>query len=186
MEMVLVHIVAFALGMGISKTDSASALGLIGAASIFGRILMSWSAERIGWKTAMCICILGNMGMFLWLTGVKTAWMIYFFALVYGFFYGGKTPLIPGLIGAYFPGKSIATIIGMTHGISLVGGALGPLFGGIVYDTTGSYRAAFAVGAFFWALSAVLLVFVKLPQKSAHLGVRLARGGSDGTQGTPV
>ena len=174
MEMAMVHIVAFAINLGISKAASAGALGLIGGASICGRIIMAWSAEKLGWKVALTICLSGCTVMFLWLTGVKSLWMIYVFAIIYGFFYGGKTPLIPGLIGLCFPGKSMATIIGMVHGLSLIGGALGPLVGGIAYDATSSYTAAFAMGAFFWAAGAVLLLYVKLPQKQKEVAVGLS------------
>ena len=97
--------------------------------------------------------------MFLWLLGVKSLWMLYIFAIIYGFFYGGKVPLVPGLIGFYFSGKSLATIIGGAHAFSLIGGAAGPLIGGIIFDQTGSYAIAFIIGAALWAI-AVALVFV--------------------------
>ena len=91
--------------------------------------------------------------------------MIYFFAVVYGFSYGGKTPLLPGLIGLMFPGASLATIIGAIHGLALTGGALGPIIGGVVYDATKSYDVAFIIGAFFWAAAGLLLFFAKMPDK---------------------
>ena len=167
----MVHIVNFAINIGISKTASAGALGLIGGISILGRIIMAWSAEKLGWKISLSICLFGCTILFLWLTIVNNLWMLYVFAIIYGFFYGGKTPLIPGLICFYFPGKSMATIMGMIHGISLGGGALGPVIGGIAYDTTGSYTAAFVIGALFWAASAILLLYLKMPQKQKELTI---------------
>ena len=164
-HMVMVHIVPYAIGLGISKSAAAGALGLTGGISILGRITMAWSAEKSGWRLSLYVCLLMCAVLFIWLLYVDSVWMIYFFAVVYGFFYGGKTPLIPGLIGLMFPGKSLATITGSIHGISLIGGAFGPIIGGIVYDSTKSYAVAFIIGAFFWAAAVLFLFLAKTPQK---------------------
>ena len=165
----MVHIVPAAISVGIDRTAAAGALGLIGGISIAGRIVMSTSTEKLGWEKALIISC-GMCGvMFLWLLGLKGLWMLYIFAIIYGFFYGGKAPLVPGLIGTYFPGKSLATIIGVLHALCLIGGAIGPLIGGIVFDQTGSYSIAFIIGAVFWTI-AVALTFL-LQRRRQRIGI---------------
>ena len=164
-HMVMVHIVPYVLNLGITKAAAAGALGLTGGISIFGRITMAWSAEKFGWRLSLYICVFMCSALFIWLLCIQRLWMIYFFAVVYGFFYGGKTPLIPGLIGFMFPGKSLAFIIGSIHGLAMTGGALGPIIGGIVYDLTKSYVVAFVIGACFWAAAGLFLFLAKTPQK---------------------
>jgi len=165
--MVMVHIVPAAINFGIDKSAAAGALALVGGISIAGRIIMGTSAEKLGWERGLIIGC-GMCGvMFLWLLGVKGLLMLYIFAIIYGFFYGGNVPLFPGLIGFYFPGKSLATIIGAAHAFALIGGAIGPLIGGIVIDQTGSYANAFIIGAAFWAIAAALAFLVRWRQKLA-------------------
>ena len=166
-HMAMVHIVPAAINIGITKSVAAGALGLVGGISTAGRIVMGTSAEKLGWEKALIICCGMCSVMFLWLLGVKGLWMLYIFAIIYGFFYGGYAALIAGLIGFYFPGRALATIIGAVHAFSLIGGAIGPLIGGIVFDQTGSYATAFIIGAAFWALAATLTFLIRWRHKLA-------------------
>jgi len=164
-QMALVHVVPFALTIGIDENAAAGALALIGGLSIAGRIGMGTMAQKTGFRWAIIICASMCAAMFLWLLGVQSLWMIYLFAIIYGFFYGGKVPQVPGLVGYFFPGKSLATTLGALTAIAAIGGILGPLLGGFVWDATGSYRIAFIIGASFWALAAILAYFLKTPEK---------------------
>ncbi len=167
LSMVMVHIVPAAINVGIGKSAAAGVLALVGGIGIAGRIAMGTSAEKLGWERALIICCGMCSVMFLWLVGVKSLWMLYIFAIIYGFFYGGKIPLVPGLIGFYFPGKSLATIIGGVDALSTIGGIIGPLIGGIVFDQTGSYAIAFIIGAAFWAIATALAFLLRWRQKLA-------------------
>lgn len=166
--MVMVHIVPFAINVGINETAAAGALALIGGLSIAGRIGMGTVAQKAGFKRVLIICTGACAVMFLWLLRVQSLWMIYSFAIIYGFFYGGHVPQIPGLVGYFFPGKSLTTIFGTFGAISSMGSILGPLVGGLVWDKTGSYEMAFIIGASFWALSVILALLLKPPQKAAN------------------
>ena len=159
--MVMMHIVPAAISVGIDRSAAAGALALVGGMSIAGRIIMGTSAEKLGWERALIICFGMCSLMFLWLLGVKGLLMLYIFAIIYGFFYGGYSPLVPGLIGFYFPGKSMATIIGAVFAFALIGGATGPLIGGIVFDRTESYATAFIIGAAFWATAVIVLLLIR-------------------------
>jgi len=164
-QMALVHVVPFAMSIGIGEDAAAGALALIGGLSIVGRIGMGTLAQKTGFRRATIICASVCGAMFLWLLGVRSLWMLYLFAMIYGFFYGGKVPQVPGLVGYFFPGKSLATILGALTAIAAIGAVLGPLVGGFVWDATGSYEIAFIIGASFWALAAILAYFLKTPEK---------------------
>lgn len=100
--------------------------------------------------------------------------MLYLFVVVYGFFYGGKVPLVPALIGFYFGTKSLGQLIGFVHAISLVGGAVGPLLAGYVVDVTGNYMIAFLLGAVFLAFATFFAWLSKPPRYKgpmhSHIG----------------
>jgi MFS family permease len=123
-------------------------------------------AQKVGFKRVLVICTVVCVVMFIWLLRVQSLGMIYFFAIIFGFFSGGLVPQIPGLIGYFFPGKSLTTIFGTLGAMSSTGGILGPLVGGLVWDRTGSYGMAFIIGASFWALAVILALLLKPPQKA--------------------
>jgi len=164
--MVFVHLVPFAMTVGVNETAAAAALALVGGLSIAGRIGMGIVAQKAGFKRVLVICTVVCAVMFIWLLRVQSLWMIYFFTIIFGFFSGGLVPQVPGLIGYFFPGKSLTTIFGTLGAISSTGGILGPLVGGLVWDRTGSYGMAFIIGASFWALAILLAFLLKPPQKA--------------------
>lgn len=168
-HMVMIHIVPYATDLEISKAFAASALGLIGGVSILGRIGMGLVSEKIGWKWGLFLSCLLSGFMLLWLIGVQNLWMLSLFAVVYGFFYGGKITTIPGLIGSFFGTRSLGEIIGAIHAVSLAGGIIGPVLGGYIFDRSGSYRIAFLIAALAFLTSAVLTLFARPPQRRGKL-----------------
>jgi MFS family permease len=103
--------------------------------------------------------------MMLWLLGVKSLWMLLFFVPLYGFFYGGQTPIMAGLIGFYFGQKPLATLIGASVATGMLAGTTGPIFAGFIYDEFGSYYAAFLTASGVWALGALLAFLLRKPAK---------------------
>jgi MFS family permease len=47
------------------------------------------------------------------------------------------------MMGDYFGRKNFGTIVGLTSTISAISGAIGPIFVGLSFDITGSYRFPF-------------------------------------------
>ncbi len=164
-HMVMIHIVPYATDLGISKTFAASALGLVGGISIIGRVGMGVISERMGWRQGLFLCCVISGLMLFWLIGVRNLWMLWFFTLMYGYFYGGKITTLPGLIGSSFGRRSLGEIIGTIHALSLTGGIIGPVLGGYIFDQSGSYRIAFLMAGFSFLVSALLTLFTHPPKK---------------------
>ena len=70
-------------------------------------------------------------------------WMLFVFATVYGFAHGGFFVIMSPLIAKSFGTASHGAIFGMMISASTIGGAIGPLAAGYVFDLTGSYRLVF-------------------------------------------
>lgn len=163
--MIMVHIVPFATDMGIPKAVAAGALGLIGGSSILGRILMGSLSDRIGWKNGITICVGCCCIITLWLINMRSVWALYVFVVFFGFFYGGKVPLFPGLVSSFFGTASLAEIMGIFGTGSGIGGMIGPLVGGYLYDKTGDYSIAFLLASGSYAISVVFSLIVRQPEK---------------------
>lgn len=153
--MVFVHQVAFALENNIGKVVAASSLGIIGGASIFGRFFFGWLSDRI--KDAKYSAFLGFLvmaaGMFvLWKT--TTAKHLFLYGLIFGFGYGSLAPMMPVLLADRFDRHVLGSAYGvLTFFAAGVGGGLGPIIGGIIYDKFGSYVYA-------WQFNLIILIIV--------------------------
>jgi MFS family permease len=140
---ILIHIVQHAIDLGITAQGAAGILAAIGGVSIAGRLVMGGASDRIGNKRALFICLLLLLTGLGWLQLAGGLWSFYLFAAIYGFGHGGffalSSPLAAGLFGT----RSHGLIFGLIIFSSSIGGALGPLFAGHLFDVTGSYRVVF-------------------------------------------
>jgi MFS family permease len=71
-----------------------------------------------------------------WLIFSNQMWMLYLFAIVFGFAYGGEVPQMPLLIGQFYGLKAVMALTGATSASTRAGGALGSWLGGKIFDVT--------------------------------------------------
>jgi len=145
--LVFVHLVPYAIQMGIDPVTAAGAVALIGASSVLGKIVTPTLVEknlRAQWEKGLALCAFGAAFLLFFLTQISALWMLYVFVVIYGYFYGSWIPMVVALTGRSFGTRSLGAILGVTQ-IGLIGGILGPLVGGLIYDLTGGYTPAFLV-----------------------------------------
>ena len=145
---VAVHQVAYLTDLGFSRVLAAGVLGYMGVMSSCGRMLFGLLSDRLGRFGGVSLSVvfsqLGILAL-LMLNDASVVWPLYFYAICFGLGYGARGPIISAIAADRFPGRSFATIFGFIsigHGL---GGALGPWFGGAMYDHLGSYNLAFAL-----------------------------------------
>jgi OFA family oxalate/formate antiporter-like MFS transporter len=163
--MILAHVVPYVQeGPKLSPIIAAALLSAISAASIAGRLIMGAALDHIGWKRALTICTSIQGVMIIGFIASSSAWMLYLFAAIYGFGYGGNAPQFPALTGELFGLRQMGTILGTQTIFFGIGGALGPFLAGYLFDTTGSYINAFALAAIAMFLTATFTFFLKKPK----------------------
>ncbi len=167
-QMTMMYIYPHATVLGIPWGVAASFMSVIGISSIIGRLAMGAVSDRLGGKRTLFIClILQALAMF-WLLRATDIWMLYLFAAVFGFAYGGCVPQLPVIAGEIFELKSIGEIVGFQMLGVAIGGAIGPFLGGYVFDVTGTYNLAFLVSGMCTIIALILLTFIKVPRKVRH------------------
>ena len=92
LSMMLAQVAAYGEYKGLSPIVAATVFSTVSAASIAGRLLMGAVSDRIGRKMALAISLILEGIMMVWLLYSSDIWMFYFFAIIFGFGYGG-TPL---------------------------------------------------------------------------------------------
>jgi MFS family permease len=144
---VLTHIVPHATDLGFSAIQSAIILSLIGIAMIAGGLVTGVLTNKISAKVIAVIGSLLQAGVLLWLVWGQKLWMLYLFGLLYGFTMGGLNTAITVLVGGAFNLKDIGKILGVLEIGIFIGAALGPYFGGLIFDVSSSYNLAFLIMA---------------------------------------
>jgi len=170
LQTIMVHINPHATDLGISAISAANILAIIGGASIAGRVMMGSAGDRIGNKAAIIICfVLLSVDLF-WLQLAEMVWMLYLFAAIFGFGYGGFIALMSPLVAELFGLSSHGIIFGVVNFSSVIGETVGPLLAGHIFDITSSYHLAFL---FCIALTVVGLIL------SSQLGPIISKGGTN-------
>ncbi len=165
MSMILTHIVPHITDVGISAGDAATVISLMGAARMIGMIGLGVVADRAGRKKVAIISTLVQSGAMVWLIWAQELWMFYLFAVVYGLANGGLFSGVTALLGDTFGLKRLGTILGLLEVGWGLGAAVGPLVGGFIYDTRGSYSIAFILAAAAMIVITFLVVILQ-PENS--------------------
>ncbi len=161
MLLLLTHAVPHATGLGFSAGEAASILSLIGITRAVGLIVMGIVADRIGRKKTAIICTLFLTSSILVLIWAKELWLLYLFAIIYGFGNGGLLSAITALMGDSFGVNKLGSILGILDIGWAVGSAIGPVVGGLFYDFNGSYTTAFILAAIFITMITPLVSLMK-------------------------
>lgn len=140
---ILIHIVPHAREMGISPHKAAGVLSAIGAVSMAGRFVSGFVIDRMGSKPVMVICFGFLVISLIWLTTADALWKLYGFACIYGIAHGGFFTAISPIMVELFGIRAHGFLFGAVVFSGAVGGALGPVLTGYLFDVTHSYLTAF-------------------------------------------
>jgi len=163
--MVMVHIVPHATDLGIAGSVAGNFLAVIGISTIFSRLGVGWLSDAIGRKLALAICLFSQAAAVFLLMGTGSVEALYVFAVIFGLAYGGVVTQLPLIAGELFGLHSIGAIVGLEMLGTSLGGAIGPVLGGYVFDVTNSYYYAFLIGAISLLVAMVLILFLKAPSQ---------------------
>ncbi len=165
----IVHIVPHARDQGLAPTTAAAVLSTIGGISMLGRIVMGTANDRIGGKRSLMIGFVILIGALLWLQVASQAWMLFLFAVMYGFAHGALFTVMSPTVAELFGTESHGLIFGVVLFCGTLGGSVGPFVAGYVFDLTGAYRAAFILMTVMVSIGLALISFLR-PMVGAKTG----------------
>jgi MFS family permease len=168
----MVHLGPFAQDVGYSEAQGVALVSFIGLGSLLGRFAVGPFADRIGRRASLAIGYAGLGAMLLvwWLS--REYWVLAFFALAFGAFYGACVALLPTIVMDLYGARAVSGIIGCLYTGAGVGTLLGPWLAGAAYDAFGSYEVPILAGAAFAFLAAasVLPLLSRGQASVAHRG----------------
>jgi MFS family permease len=146
MSMPQVHIVAYCGDLGYGAARGAEMLALMLGFGIVSRLASGWISDRIGGLRTL---LLGSalqglaLALFLPFEGLVSLYVV---SALFGLFQGGLVPSYAIIIREYFSPREAGARLGIVLMATLFGMALGGWMSGVLFDLTGSYRAAFIHG----------------------------------------
>jgi MFS family permease len=160
MSMPQVHIVAYCADLGYGVARGAEMLSLMLGFGIVSRVLTGWIADRVGGVSTLLLgSTLQGVALVVYLIADGLT-SLYLASILFGLFQGGIVPSYAIIVREYFPPREAATRVGFAVSITVVGMALGGWMGGVLFDMTGSYRAAFINGIAWNILNAAIAVWL--------------------------
>jgi sugar phosphate permease len=157
----------FSLDLKYTQEHSANILSIILAASIAGRLLMGWLADRIQKKYVMILIYTLVAGSISLLYLVGTSGVIYLFAFIFGIGLGGDYMIIPLMAAELFGVKVMGRIMGIILTFDGLAEAFCPMFVGWLRDRSGSYTKGFAALMVLGVIGIIVVSMLPLKKKKS-------------------
>lgn len=155
MHTVMIHIIPYTLDLGYTNF-AVKIVVLIGGVSMLTRILCAWFSDKIGVKWALMVQLIFMFAAFVVILLPLNFSGLILFGILFGLSYGGAMVLSAIAVVDYFGKRSSGMLLGSITFLYTVGGALGPLVTGILFDVNGNYKVAFIICAVMSFLTLVL------------------------------
>jgi len=161
---IAVHMVPYATDMGINATSAALILSFLSMGNIVGKLL-AWPITRsIGERFSLLLFVGLQAFTFFSLINADSQWILFILGAIYGFGLGGSMALRMSIIPEYFGTKSVSTLIGITGNAWGLGGFVGPILAGYIFDISYSYNLAFITGGTLLLAGMVASILLKPPR----------------------
>lgn len=166
---VLTHEVPYLIDMGISPQSAAAALGFTAGMGVIGKLVAGVLVDRIGSRGVLVLlAVLQALGVVI-LLGTKEMTMVWIFVAVFGFGMGGTVTVRPTIVAEAFGVQNLGAIYGLLAGFATLGGAIGPVVAGMLFDSTRSYMMAMLAVIVAYVIAIAFMVFIRAPKKDALL-----------------
>jgi MFS family permease len=140
-----VHTIPYLIREGFHPAYAAEIFSVTFGLASAGKLLMGLSADKISGRIALAIALaLNAVGQFL-LLYTHSELILVGYLLLFGTMSGAPLALFPMVIAESFGLKNFGTITGLTGICITIGGAIGPILGGLVVDRGLGYGLVFEV-----------------------------------------
>jgi MFS family permease len=162
----IIHTVSYAVTCGIPLTTAVTIYSVEGLAGLGGRIAFGLAGDRFGARRILITGLLMQAFFAAAYYFANSLNVFYAVAVLFGFTYGGVMPLYAVLARENFPLRMMGTVIGGTMMAGSFGMATGPVLGGWLYDTFGSYGTLYLVSWGFGIIAVMMAMAFRPVERS--------------------
>ena len=161
---IIVHqIPFFTNNVGLSDTAAAASVTAMTLMSLAGRFGFGYVADLVDKRFVMAgAYALLALAVLLFAT-IYDPWQIFLVLPLFSLGFGGIIPVRPAFQAEVFGMRNFGAIQGLVFTVATLGGLIGPVFAGWVYDQTESYRLSFVILAAVGFLAAPMILSLRRP-----------------------
>lgn len=149
--------------LGYSVAQASLVITLMTVFQVLGVLSGAAVGDRWEKRHVAAVCMLAHMLGLLLLTFAAHPALLVAFAVLHGFAWGLRGPLMQAVRADYFGLASIGMILGLSAFIIAAGQVAGPMVAGGLKDLTGDYRMGFTVLALIAGSGSVLFLLARKP-----------------------
>jgi OFA family oxalate/formate antiporter-like MFS transporter len=150
---------------GLSAAAAANAIGLLALFNGLGRVVWGTLSQKLTARGALILMVFLQAAMMFLLPKMGSAELALAVAGCWvGFNFGGNFALFPLLTAEFFGTKNLGANYGAVFTSYGVGGILGPIMAGGVYDAMGTYRWAFIIAGAACVASGAIALLLRPPR----------------------
>jgi len=154
----VVHQIPILVEIGVDRTSAAYYAGLAGLAGVAGKLVTGWLLDRYAARWVGGLTLAATALTFVLLLLPNRSMPVIFTAMfINGYAAGTKLQIAGYLTSAYGGMKNFGAIFGTMASLIAAGSGLGPLVGGLIYDSYGSYDPYLWFGIVGTLVSAFLI-----------------------------
>ena len=155
----IVHLIAF-LDPVIGRASAATALALLAAMAVVGRVLFSTVIDRLNQRLASALSFLSQAAALAILINFRAEWLLIAACALFGFSVGNLITLPSLIVQREFDARAFGVLVSLQTAISQVTYAFGPGVIGVLRDLSGSYTVPF-YGCIALELVAAVLIMMR-------------------------
>jgi MFS family permease len=154
---ITIHMPAYLVDRGLTAQIGGWTLAVIGLFNIIGSLSSGWLGARMPKRYLLSIIYFARAAAVLaFISFPVTSASALIFGATMGLLWLSTVPPTNGLVALMFGTRWLAMLAGFAFFSHQVGGFLGVLLGGIVYERTGSYDAVWWLSVLFGVLSGLI------------------------------
>jgi MFS family permease len=157
----------------VSRTTASLAVFGFAVGSFVGRLGMGFIGDYVDKRYLLAISfnmqilgVLGLVSLNATVGGVFLGqWGLIIYAAFFGAGFGSSIPVRMAMIGDYFGRQTYGSMLGLMSTANAAIGAFGPVFVGIMFDVTGSYRMPFLLLIIVLLASGPMMLTLETPAR---------------------
>ncbi|HET6927159.1 MAG TPA: MFS transporter [Hyphomicrobiaceae bacterium] len=160
---VATHVVAFAQDRGVEALFAGHLLALMGLTGVIGLMVTGLLSDRVGpaWTAALSFGM--RVAVFGLIAVDQSAASIAIFALAFGATFLVTAPLVVLFVRDHFGMIELGALSGLVTMVHQIFGGIGAYGGALIFDTTGTYDAAFRILLVASCLAVALSLILRRP-----------------------
>ncbi len=151
-----VHIIPYLISIGFTPASAALAMGVTFGFASPGNVFFGWLGDKVRSRVALSASLASIAVAVMLLMGASQPAALAAFVVIYGIAHQGPAFMVPLTIAESLGLRRFGSISGLIGLITTLGGSLGPVAAGRLFDATGSYTAPLTLFVISLCASAIL------------------------------